>query len=94
MTNKEALDNIYNKLQDGYEYGYMIENVRYPYFRTAIEVHDSNYYTADKKYIAWTHAGSSANLNTKKDLSWVIKTIFGLTPIEFLSRYEERLINE
>lgn len=40
-----------------------------------------------KQYIYWTHAGSSANKCTRKDLAWVLKEIFRMTPAEFLAEY-------
>ena len=40
-----------------------------------------------KKYIRWRHYGSSANKNTKKDLAWILREIFKMTPEEFMEKY-------
>ena len=40
-----------------------------------------------KKYIRWTHYGSSANKNTIKDLAWILSEIFKMTAEEFMVKY-------
>lgn len=75
---------IYENINSGKEYGYMINNVTYPYFNTVLYVSENN------KYIRWQHYGSSANKNTIKDLQWIIETIFKTTPEEFAKKYECR----
>jgi hypothetical protein len=40
-----------------------------------------------KEYIFWRHYGSSANKCTRKDLRWVLKEIYHMTPAEFLAEY-------
>ena len=83
--NKITLRQIYDDLQAGIRYGKDYTNCRYPYFHTHLALgYDKIRKT---KYIYWSHAGSSANKNTLKDLLWIINTIFGLTPIEFVEQY-------
>lgn len=36
----------------------------------------------------WKHFGSSAATATLKDLDWILKTIFKLTPAEFINKYK------
>jgi hypothetical protein len=35
----------------------------------------------------WCHYGSSANRATLRDLAWLLRVIFKLTPGEFVARY-------
>ena len=86
--NKVVLRQIMNDLKAGYRYGvdrswdfYHNCPYRFPYFSTAICLSE------DGEYIRWTHAGSSANKATLKDLEWIITVIFDTTPIDFLREY-------
>jgi hypothetical protein len=36
----------------------------------------------------WNNYGSSAETATLKDLDWLLKTIFELTPAEFMNKYK------
>lgn len=72
-----ALDRIYNNLNAGYQYGEYLANVRYPMFTPCLSVSENG------AYIRWRHYGESANENTKKDLNWIIETIFKTTTEEF-----------
>lgn len=80
MTQKQAIDKIYRDLNAGRRYGRDILNVTYPYFSSALWITECG-------NIGWQHYGSSAERNTKKDLNWIIKIIFKLSPVEFLSVY-------
>lgn len=40
-----------------------------------------------KTLIFWRHYGSSANKCTRKDLRWLLKEIYHMTPAEFLAEY-------
>ena len=77
MNNTEALNVIYINLKKGKRYGYMVRNVRYPYFHT-----DLMY---DGQYWCWHNYGSSANRATKKELKWIIETIYKMSPVEFIN---------
>ncbi len=79
---------IYNNLMGGKRYGYVVKNVRFPYFQTVLCKHWC------KPYFCWTHCGSSANKATKEELQWLIETIFGMTPEEFSNKYECRTLEE
>jgi hypothetical protein len=72
-----ALDRIFKNLNAGYQYGDYIVNVRFPYFHTCLSISEN------REFIRWTHYGSSANENTKRDLQWIIEMIFKTTPGEF-----------
>lgn len=72
-----ALERIYKNLNAGYQYGDYLVNVRYPMFTPCLSVSENGV------YIRWRHYGSSANDNTKRDLQWIIETIFKTTPEEF-----------
>lgn len=80
------LKTIYKNINAGKEYGYMFNNVTYPFFNTVLSVSENN------KYIRWQHFGSSANRNTIDDLQWIIETIFETTPEEFVKKYECRKV--
>lgn len=79
MRYSEALNRIYNNLKAGKGYYTYIEYVRYPYY------HCNLFYNG--KYFCWNHAGSSANAATKRELLWIIETIFGTTPEIFEKQY-------
>ena len=77
-----ALKEIYKNINSGKKYGYVMENVKYPFFAAVL--------SANEQYIYWQHFGSSANKNTMESLAWILKNIFKLTPEEFLEKYECR----
>ena len=81
------IDIIYKNLMNGMTYGYVIKNVRFPYFHNALYKGRS---IATKKFFIWNNYGSSANKATKKDLKWIIEVIFKMTPEEFINHYECR----
>lgn len=76
------LNQIFYSLKNGQKYGCFIYNVRFPYYHTVLS------YDPIKKLFFWTHYGSSANKATKYDLNWIVREIFGLTPKEFLLKYQ------
>ena len=76
-----AIDRIYENINRGYGYGRFVHNVRFPYFHTCLSVSENG------EFIRWEHFGSSANKNTKKELQWIIETIFETTPGEFEKKY-------
>lgn len=84
MNNTEAFNMIYKHLKVGHKFGKWIHNVRYPYFNVNLVM------SPDKKYWQWHHFGSSSNRANKKELKWVIKTIFKMKPLEFLEEYQCR----
>ena len=77
-----ALKEIYNNINNGKKYGEIEKNVKYPFFWTVL--------IADEKYIYWRYYGESANDNTMDALAWILKSIFKLTPEEFIEKYECR----
>lgn len=72
-----ALDRIFKNLNAGYQYGEFLHNVRYPMFTPCLSISENGV------YIRWRHFGGSANMNTKKELAWIITEIFRTTPEEF-----------
>lgn len=88
MDNKTALNIIYNSLMKGTKYGkfsywdyYNNKPLLYPGFDMVI------YKDPVHNLFHWSHYGSSANKATKKDLKWIITTIFKTTPEKFLLEY-------
>ena len=90
----EALNRIYNNLKNGAVYGhdritwrcdYPDESIAgKPMFTTAL------YKDCIKPIFHWRNYGSSANSATKKDLLWIIETIFNETPETFEQKYMTR----
>lgn len=76
-----ALQEIYNNLQDGKQYGYYYA-MRFPGFHTVL------YVDKFKKYIHWCNFGESANKNTLKELKWILEVIFHISPENFLEKFE------
>ena len=86
MKKNDALHRIMENLKNGKRYGKQVDYVRYPYFSTVLSIHESNYNS--KNYIFWCHYGSSANKVTLKDLDWIIRVMFNMTPEQFEAEYE------
>ena len=84
MNNTEALNIIYKHLKLGRRFGKWIHNVEYPYFNVNLSM------SPDEKYWRWQNYGSSADKATKKELKWIIETIFKMKPMEFLEEYQCR----
>lgn len=84
----KTIDIIYSNLMSGKQYGYILKNVRYPVFHTVLYKHWC------KPYFCWIHYGSSANNANKKELEWIITTIFHMTPEKFVETYECRTEKE
>ena len=84
----KTIDDIYNNLMEGKHYGYVVKNVRFPYFHTVLFKHWC------KPYFFWNHAGSSANKANKEELAWLIENIFRMTTEEFINKYECRSYEE
>ena len=84
MNNTEALNIIYKHLKAGHKFGKWIDNVRYPYFEVNLVM------SLDGKYWRWQKYGSSANRANKKELKWVIETVFNMKPVVFLEEYQCR----
>lgn len=74
------LNQIFNEINNGKVFGYMMNNVKYPFFNPVL-------YLTNGGFIGWTNFGSSANKNTIKDLEWILDNIFCMTADEFLSTY-------
>lgn len=77
----QAIDRIFENINQGYQYGRYVHNVRYPYFHACLSVSENG------EFIRWTHFGSSANKNTKQDLQWIIEAIFHMTPGQFEQKH-------
>ena len=80
--NENSLRRIMEHIRNGGSYAERVENVRYPYDHKVL-------YRTLYGNIGWCRFGSSANPMTLRDLNWVIRVIFEMTPTEFLSRYKE-----
>lgn len=85
MSKSESmiLHTIMDDLKNGYSFGRDMENVTYPYFHAQLYIYQNN----GRKWIGWTHYGSSANSCTLKDLLWIITVIFDCKPSEFMNTY-------
>ena len=82
----KAIDIIYKNLMEGKYYGYVVKNVRFPYFHLSLYKRN--------KFFYWSNYGSSANDANKKELAWIIEVIFKMTPEEFINKYECRTYTE
>lgn len=80
-----AINRIYQNLQNGKTYGYDVNSARFPYFSYTLTL------SPDRKFIRWRYYGESANANTIKDLQWIIEIIFKMTPEEFENKYYTRM---
>ena len=78
----KAIDIIYNNLKDGKIYATYLDNVRFHGYWYNLT------YDHVKNLFLWRNFGSSANKATKKDLAWIIETIFKCSAEEFMQRYE------
>ena len=93
MSERKALSEIFNNIQNGVVYGkdreFMGngEKYEYPFF-------DKCVYKTVYNNIGWTHFGSSANPMTEKDLLWIITVIFSTTPSKFLAEYIPHTISK
>lgn len=79
---QEALRTIYQNLKNGQIYAHYMENVRFPMYYAVLS------YDRVKNLFHWRHFGSSANKATKKELAWIIETIFKTTPVNFMIDYD------
>lgn len=90
----EALNRIFDNLQNGAVYGHDRITWRDDYPEKAIAgkpmFTTALYKDSVKPLFHWRHYGSSANKATKKDLLWVITQIFDLTPEQFEQKYITR----
>ena len=94
MKSNEALNRIFENLMHGVVYGHDRITWRKDFpdesiagknsFTTALYKHDI------KPLFCWNCYGSSANHATKKDLLWIIETIFNETPETFEQKYMTR----
>ena len=87
MTQTDYLHEIYRNINDRMIYGQSVTNVRFPYFGW-------NLYLTNGGYIGWTHCGSSAGQNTLRDLNFIIREIFRVTPEEFCKNYECKTLHD
>lgn len=100
ILKKENFDNVYNKLKTQKyhlvcSYKNIITNENFAYASTIV---------ANGKYFRWHHYGSSAIKTTKKELKWLLQTIFNdciyFTLIEnnnyykIVDAYYEKLFND
>ncbi len=88
MTEKQALNEIYQNLKAGEKYGYICywdyyENkpYRYPHFRTVLVKDDF------KPIFHYQQYGSSAIKANKVELTWLIEDIFQTSAIGFLKSH-------
>lgn len=82
------IDTIYKNLMEGKKYGYVVKNVRYPYFHETLGKHWC------EPFFCYSHYGSSAIKANKRELAWLIEVIFEMTPEEFIATYECRTPEE
>lgn len=81
---KGIFNTIYENINKGANYG-TIDKPLNPVLDYVTSVRIS--ISPDKKYIRYSHYGSSATKNTKKDLEWILETIFKMNPSEFIKAY-------
>lgn len=82
-----ALEKIWEELKSGTIFGDICEHrMGGTYFWEVLWIAPSRN-DPTKKFIFWRNYGQSANKMTKKDLAWVLKEIFKMSPAEFLFRY-------
>lgn len=79
-----ALMRIYNNINAGKTYGQYHTTQNLACGETIF--YDALYITRYGN-IGYTHYGSSAHENTLAGLDWILKTIFGMTPEQFLKNY-------
>ena len=94
MKSNEALNRIFDNLMNGAVYGHDRITWRDDFpdeaiagkasFTTALYKHDI------KPIFCWRHYGESANKATKKDLLWIIESIFDTSPEMFEKQYLTR----
>ena len=85
---KSYLDEIYDNLKSGYRYGKVRKDMRYPYFENNLYHFESR---NGKELFGWNHFGSSAEKATKKDLKWILETIFGQSAKEFIQAHDKEI---
>ena len=92
MAYSAALNRIYDSLKKGESSGEICHyRDDYPGGLGGKEYyHCKLSYSEMYKLFRWTHFGSSANSATKRDLNWIIRMIFNVTPEEFERRYITR----
>lgn len=81
---KTILNQIYDNLQKGL---YYYEHKHY-FYPQELEFDNIVLWQTQYNNIGWEHYGRSACKNTKKELKWLLKNIFELTPLEFINTYK------
>ena len=87
--NKEALRQIMARLKAGDAYGFVFNYRPDHPDRPRIKEGFWNclFKHPYKNLICWNNFGSSAEKCTMKDLNWIIRKMFGITPYIFLHNY-------
>ena len=82
--NARCLRQIMEHLRSGGSYAQFIagDGILYPYWHKVL------YQTANG-FLGWNHYGSSACRANLRDLNWIIRQIFKMTPTEFTDSYTE-----
>lgn len=80
MKNHESLEIIWNALQNGERYGYMIHTKDFSMFSAVL-------YLTDRNYICCHNYGSFCVKNTKTELKELIEKFFKTTPENFIEQY-------
>ena len=77
----KAIDKIYSNLKNGMIYASYMDNVRFPGYWYVLS------YDRIKNLFHYRNYGSSAIKATKKDLVWLLDTIFEMEPETFIEKY-------
>ena len=86
--NAAILREIARNLKAGNEFGTWVDGRAGRYFSRVLSFGYSEREGRNGRgYWFWRHYGSSANSATLRDLAWVLRVIFELTPGEFVARY-------
>ena len=80
-ANQKALREIMHELRrgNGYVTYTRLTNVRIVHLVMGVG-------STGREMIFWQHYGESANPANLRDLNWIIRKIFGLTPVEFAAK--------
>ena len=83
------LNEIFENLKKGYRYGRKIDYVKYPYFENNLYFFKST--VNGKELFGYEHFGQSAIAATRKNLKWLIETIFDQSAEQFILAHEKEL---
>lgn len=77
---------LYEELKRGEVFGRYYGQFKYPYFGCNL------WYDPEFDLFCYSHYGSSAVLANIQQLEWLLPTIFGCTPDEFVKLYVRRSV--